>query len=122
MRNILSIAALATLAACSSLQNLTPAPEKAKTPEEALVGIYNVTKADGTKMISSIAKDHSYTDSVRGEVTEWGTWALTDGKFCSTPETEGAKPGCVTLSEPAADGTITVTADDGTVMTAKKLS
>jgi hypothetical protein len=103
------VAALATLAACSASEP-APAPEKAQTPEEALVGTYDV------------AKDHSYTDAVRGEVTEWGSWALTDGKMCSTPQGEGAKPGCVTLSEPAEDGTITVTADDGTVMTAKKLS
>jgi hypothetical protein len=121
MRNILLVAALATLSACGSSEP-SAAPAKAKSPEEAVVGTYNVTMADGTKMLSSISHDHTYTDSVRGEVTEWGTWAVKDGKFCSTPESEGAKAACVTLSDPAKDGTITVTADDGTVMKAEKLS
>lgn len=121
MRNIILIAALAALSACGSAEP-GPAPEKPKSPEEAIVGTYNITMADGTMMLSSIARDHTYTDSVRGQVTEWGTWALKDGKFCSTPETDGAKPACITLSEPAKDGTITATADDGTVMKAEKLS
>jgi hypothetical protein len=121
MRNILLIAALASLSACGSSAP-SPAPEKPKSPEEAVVGMYKVTMPDGSMMISSIAKDHNYTDSVNGQVSEWGTWALKDGKFCSTPETEGAKPSCMTMSEPAADGIITVTADDGTVTKAEKLS
>jgi chitinase len=120
MRNIFLIAGVATLAACSAAAP-TEEPAKAKTPEEAIIGTYDVTKADGKKMLSSVAPDHSYTDSEGGTVSEFGTWALKDGKFCSTPTSAGAKAMCVTLSEPAADGTITITADDGTKMTAKKL-
>jgi predicted small lipoprotein YifL len=121
MRNILLVAALVTLSACGASAP-TKAPEKQKSPEEAIVGMYKVTMPDGSMMISSITKDHNYIDSVSGQVTEWGTWTLKDGKFCSTPQTEGAKPSCISLSEPAADGTITVTSDDGTITKAEKLS
>jgi len=120
MRNIIAFAALAALAACSSSQP-SEAPETPKTAEEEMAGNYQVTMPDGTERVSFIAKDGTYTDTVRGAVVESGRWELKDGKFCSTPETEGVEPYCAKLSDPAADGTITATNDDGSVVKVKKI-
>ena len=121
MRKFALLCLAATLAGCSAAESAEEAPPKPKTPEEMLVGTYNVVMADGTKMISSIAKDRTYTDAVDGAVTEWGTWEIRDGKVCSTPAIDTVKPYCATVSEPGADKVITITADDGSVMKATKL-
>ncbi len=124
MKKIALLCAVMTLAACSGSEpSEAPASEQAaKTPEEAMPGTYEVTMKDGTKLLSSIAADHSYTDLVRGEVTEWGSWAITDGKTCFTPETEGAKPSCFTIGKAEADGIATATPDEGDPVKIRKLS
>ncbi|KPL67511.1 hypothetical protein SZ64_04955 [Erythrobacter sp. SG61-1L] len=112
------------LAACSGTdgESQTSAPETPKTPEEAALGTYEVTQADGTKMTSVISADRTYTDAIRGEVVEWGSWEIKDGKTCFMPETEGKEPACYTDSEPDADGAFTSTPDDGDPVQVRKLS
>lgn len=122
MKKLALLCLAATLAGCSAAESTEEAPAKTKTPDEMLVGTYNVTKPDGSKMISAISKDHTYTDAVQGQVSEWGTWAIKDGKMCTTPATEDAKPACFTVSEPGADREVTITAEDGSVMKATKIS
>ncbi|WP_156313522.1 hypothetical protein [Erythrobacter sp. SG61-1L] len=124
MRKIALLCVAFVLAACSGTdgESQTSAPETPKTPEEAALGTYEVTQADGTKMTSVISADRTYTDAIRGEVVEWGSWEIKDGKTCFMPETEGKEPACYTDSEPDADGAFTSTPDDGDPVQVRKLS
>jgi len=119
MRKIILFCAAATLAACSGSK---PAQEVVQTPEAAAIGTFNVAMADGSKRLSILTADHNYTDSVEGQVVEWGTWAIEDGKVCFAPKTEDVKAMCITLGKPAEDRTLTVTFEDGTQLKATKIS
>lgn len=124
MRKIALLSAALILAACSGSENESQkaAPETPKTPEEAAMGTFEVTNADGSKMTSVVSSDRSYTDAIRGEVVEWGTWEIKDGKTCFTPQTEGKKPNCYTSGTPAEDGSYTATPDEGDPVKIRKLS
>ncbi|OJW75630.1 MAG: hypothetical protein BGO57_06120 [Sphingomonadales bacterium 63-6] len=124
MRKIALLSAALILAACSGSESESQkaAPETPKTPEEAAMGTFEVTNADGSKMTSVVSSDRSYTDAIRGEVVEWGTWEIKDGKTCFTPQTEGKKPNCYTSGTPAEDGSYTATPDEGDPVKIRKLS
>ncbi|MCB5424601.1 hypothetical protein H0274_04970 [Altererythrobacter sp. CC-YST694] len=124
MKKIALLSAALILAACSGSESESQkaAPETPKTPEEAALGTFEVTNADGSKMTSVVSPDRSYTDAIRGEVVEWGTWEIKDGKTCFTPETEGKKPNCYTNGAPAEDGSYTATPDEGDPVKIRKLS
>lgn len=124
MRKIALLSAALILAACSGSESESQkaAPETPKTPEEAAMGTFEVTNADGSKMTSVVSSDRSYTDAIRGEVVEWGTWEIKDGKTCFTPQTEGKKPYCYTSGAPAEDGSYTATPDEGDPVKIRKLS
>lgn len=124
MRKIALLGAALVLAACSGSESESQqaSAEPPKTPEQAALGTYEVTQPDGTKMTSVIAADRSYTDAIRGEVVEWGTWEIKDGKTCYTPQIEGKKPVCYSSGEPAEDGTFTATPDEGDPVKVRKLS
>lgn len=124
MRKIALLGAALILAACSGSESESQkaAPETPKTPEEAAMGTFEVTNADGSKMTSVVSSDRSYTDAIRGEVVEWGTWEIKDGKTCFTPQTEGKKPNCYTSGKPAEDGSYTATPDEGDPVKIRKLS
>ncbi|HTN14269.1 MAG TPA: hypothetical protein VL094_05645 [Sphingomonadaceae bacterium] len=124
MRKIALLSVALVLAACSGSESESQkaASEAPKTPEEAMLGTYEVTQPDGTKMTSVVAADRSYTDAIRGEVVEWGTWEIKDGKTCYTPEIEGKKPLCYAQGEVGEDGTFTATPDEGDPVKMRKLS
>ena len=125
MRKIALIAALSMLAACSQKTE-----EKKETPAEPVAeaapapaadsgtapGTYDVKMADGTMGTTTINADGTYVDTdAKGKQVK-GLFATHDGKDCFDPE--GDEMGmCWAVSKPAADGSFTATADDGTVVT-----
>jgi hypothetical protein len=116
------VLAATTVAACS---NKAPeAPPGDAAPVEISAGSYDVTQADGTRMISVLSANGTYIDSVTGAVVENGTWERKDnGSTCFTPaEGSSGKPACFTTSGAAADGSFTITPDSGDPMKVKKIS
>lgn len=84
-------------------------------------GTYEVTNADGVVVESSVLNaDGTYIDSAAdGTVLAEGTWAVTDGKTCFSPTTEGVEAMCFTLTTPAEDGSFTATPDEGEPVTVR---
>ena len=125
MKKIILLAALSMLAACSQKTE-----EKKETPAEPVAeaapapaadsgttpGTYDVKMADGTMGTTTINADGTYVDTdAKGKQVK-GLYATHDGKDCFDPE--GDEMGmCWAVSKPAADGSFTATADDGTVVT-----
>lgn len=129
MKKLATIACVAMLAACSPGGGEAPAAEEtAAAPEPAAAatsangspaGTYTVVLADGTTGTSVLNPDGTFSDTAAdGSVTQ-GTWAVTDGKTCFTPDTEGAKQECWTESAPGPDGSFTATSDEGVTVTVK---
>jgi hypothetical protein len=136
MRSLVLIAATVALSACSQGADETPAPaettDAAAAPADAAgatggtsalaaadaAGTYTVTWADGTTTSTTINADGTYVDMMGDEETARGVWAVKEGKSCLTPE--GGAELCWTDSAPAADGSWTATADDGTTVTVVK--
>lgn len=127
MRNLILVMAPLALAACGEAAE-EPAPVEEPVVEETAAamtsangsapGAYTVTMADGSTITSTLNGDGTYVDTdATGAVTEEGTWAVVDGKTCFTPTTEGATAMCYTESAPGADGSFTVTPDEGEPMT-----
>lgn len=122
----LAILPLTVLAACSS----EPA-EEAATEEPVAVeavtaangspaGAYEATAVDGTVTTTTLNADGTYTDvDAEGATVAEGTWAVTDGKTCFTPTTEGVDAMCYTETAPAADGSFTATPDEGDPLTVR---
>lgn len=129
MRKLMMIAAPLALAACAQ-----EAPEPEAVTEEVAATTEAVmttangsavplttenSNADGPTGITTLNADGTYADTgVDGEVTE-GTWEVVDGKTCFTTGEEEAI--CWTESEPAEDGSFTVTSDAGVVQTVKPI-
>ena len=125
MKKIILLATLSMLAACSQ-----KAEEKKEVPAEPVAaaapapaadsgtapGTYDVKMADGTMGTTTINADGTYVDTdAKGKQVK-GLYATHDGKDCFDPE--GDEMGmCWAVSKPAADGSFTATADDGTVVT-----
>lgn len=129
MKKLVLLAGVAALAACSQAE--APAEQETPTAEAAPVtvangtpvGTFNVTAADGTESTTVINADGTYHDNdADGKMTAEGTWAVTDGKTCFTPSTEGAETMCFTESAPAADGSFTATPDKGDPVTVRPAS
>ena len=128
MKNLALCLALAPLAACHQNQAASPitqaaAAESAPVPaSHAGPGTYSVTEIDGTKMTTVLADDHTYTNTVHGQRTEAGAWAVVGGRTCLTPsEGEGAIARCYTDAPLARDGTFIATPDHGDPLTIKKI-
>ena len=123
MRIVLTLAAVAALAACSE-----PAPESAPADtaeapapmvaEGVMPGTYAVTDADGGAATTTINADGTYVD-IDAEGTETrGTYVRRDGQDCFDPEGDEAEM-CWTVTTPDADGTFTATSADGTTVTVR---
>ena len=68
----------------------------------------------------TINEDGTYSDTAAdGTVIAEGTWAVTDGKTCFTPNTEGEEAMCYTETAPGADGSFTATPDSGDPVTVR---
>lgn len=127
-RIVLALVPLTILAACSSEPAEEPATEEtAATEAPALTsangspaGAYEAVAADGTVTTSTLNADGTYTDvDAKGAIVAEGTWAVTDGKTCFSPTTEGVEAMCYTETAPAADGSFTATPDKGEPVTVR---
>ena len=124
-RIVLALVPLTILAACSSEPAEEPAAEETVAAEATAAngspaGAYEATAADGTVTTTTLNADGTYTDvDAAGTTVAEGTWAVTDGKTCFTPTTEGVTPMCYTESAPAADGSFTATPDEGEPVTVR---
>jgi hypothetical protein len=123
MKRLILVAALPmALAACGEAaeeSDDTPTEEAAPAAEAtptSSAGTYEVTMKDGTKFTSVLNADGTYADTdADGKVQESGTWEdRDDGKTCFDSEGGDDKIICFTLGEPAEDGSMTATPDDGT--------
>lgn len=127
MRKLIVLASVFALAACGG--ETAEEPAAVETPEAAApatvangsgAGTYTVTTADGTEFTAQINEDGTYSDTAAdGTVMAEGTWAVTDGKTCFTPTTEGVEPECFTESPAGEDGSFTATSDAGDVVTVR---
>jgi hypothetical protein len=125
---VLALIPLTVLAACSSEPAEEPAVEDTAAAEAAALaaangsppGVYEATAADGTVTTTTLNADGTYTDvDAEGNTVAAGTWAVTDGKTCFTPTTEGVEAMCYTETAPAADGSFTATPDEGDPVTVR---
>lgn len=133
MKKILAMAMLVAVSACSKP---APAPEAeaSAAPEAAATNIaadgkpstgkFEVTHADGTKHISEVKPDGTYTTTdADGKVTDTGKWEQKSPEsYCETADKEGAKQKC--YSEKVDDkGVYTSTdPDDGEVSTVVRVT
>ena len=127
-RIVLALVPLTVLAACSSEPAEEPVAEETVAAEVTAangspVGAYEATAADGTVTTTTLNADGTYTDvDAEGNTVAAGTWAVTDGKTCFSPTTEGATPMCYTESAPAEDGSFTATPDEGDPVTVRPVA
>lgn len=125
MKKMVLIAALSMLAACSQKTEekkevaAEPSAEAAPAPAAdsgTQPGTYDVKMADGSMATTTINADGTYVDTDPKGKQVKGLYASHDGKDCFDPE--GDEMGmCWAVTKPAADGSFTATADDGTVVT-----
>ena len=137
MRKVLRLTSLVILAsAVAACGKSEPAPEAATSaaPADAAAtaaapvaklpaaGSYEWSSADGkAKGTTTINADGSYREVVNGGLPTAGIVSMVDGKTCFDPS--GDKPAeCSTDGEPAADGSFTSTAADGTVLNVKPVA
>jgi len=121
MKRLILIAALAgTLTACGEAaeESDDAATAAEATPTAAAAssaGNYDVTMADGTTFMATLGEDGTYMDmDAEGNVTEQGTWEdRADGKTCFDSEGGDDTVVCFTVGEPAEDGSMVATPDDG---------
>ena len=121
---LIAIVLVATaLAACSNNAAPEQSPSEAATIKVS-AGSYDITQADGSRLISVLNANGTYTDTVNGAVTESGTWAdKDDGATCFTPTDDSdAKAQCYTFSAPAEDGSFTATPSEGDPIKVKKIA
>jgi hypothetical protein len=122
MKRFAIVLAAMGLAACSNAAPESPPSEAA--PVEISAGSYDVTQADGTRMISVLDVNGTYVDTVTGAVVENGTWERKDdGSTCFTPaEGSSGTPTCFATSAAGTDGSFTITPDSGDPMKVKKIA
>jgi len=121
MHRFAIVVAAIGLAACS---NEAEVPAAQTEPVEMTAGSYDVTLADGSRMMSMLASNGTYTDTVSGAVVSTGAWEhRDDGSTCFTPSEGSAEaPTCMTTSAPDANGTFTATPDNGEPVKIKKIN
>ena len=130
MKNLMVIAAVAALSACSQQAEKTAEAEVAPVEAEApaatdsasLVGDYDVKTADGKMAKTTINADGTYVDTGPDGKESKGKIAMKDGKECFDPDGDEGEL-CWTSAKPGADGSFTSTSDKGetvTVTPAKK--
>ena len=116
-----SVAVLAVLSACSQEPEAPAAPveEVVAAPpvtKDSYVGQWNVTLADGSTHITTNNADGSFTRVMSDGTNDKGFWTFTAEQSCWMPE-NGVET-CYSISAPDAAGNLTLTAPDGSVVTA----
>lgn len=123
MNKLILLAGVALLASCGAKEEAA-APEGAASdaaPAEAAAapaapggpGVYDVTRPDGTKLVSTIKEDGTFERDY-GDRVEKGTWVAKGDQTCFVLEGETAES-CRTRGPAAADGSFESTEPDGSV-------
>lgn len=124
MKKFILIAGIALLTACSEKQEAA-APEAAASDAmpmdagaspavaAATPGVYDVTRPDGTKLVSTLGADGTYQRDF-GDKVEKGTWVSRGDQSCFDPEGDTAET-CYTRSPVAPDGSWQSTDPKGAV-------
>ena len=124
MKRLAIIVPLALLAACQA-RDEAAAPDAAATdamPVDAAStpaaaggtpGVYDVTRADGTKLVATLNADGTYQREM-GDSVEKGTWVARGNQTCFDPE-DDAPETCNTRGPAAADGSFESTNPEGAV-------
>jgi hypothetical protein len=119
------IACMATLAFVTACGQGGDDPAAVETTEaapaatmETYVGSWNVTYADGSIGTTTNNADGTFFRQLGDDTENAGTWTFTPEQSCWT--TEGGEPECYTISPADADGMITLTATDGSTVTARR--
>jgi len=106
MKKIILVAGIVTLAACSQPEATEDAAPTEEATEAAAAttaadggpsfGIFEVTLADGTKIVDTLSEDGTYeTKDADGKVIETGKWEQkSPEEYCATPDAEGAEQVC----------------------------
>lgn len=116
-RMLIATVLCGALAACGNPAEDSDEPMMAETTAaatgESWAGTYDVTNAQGTRFTATLNPDGTYEDTAAdGSLMVRGTWEDKDGKACFDAEGDGPVI-CYTVGEPAADGTMVATPDDG---------
>jgi len=118
-----SVAVLAVLSACSQEPEAPAAPvEEVAAPavtKESYIGQWNVTLADGSTHVTTNNPDGSFTRVMSDGTTDSGFWTFTAEQSCWTPE--GGVETCYAIGPEDAAGKLTLTATDGTIVTATRI-
>lgn len=130
MRNIILIAGLVALAACSKPAEPPAAAESSAAPvadasaaaSESPAGDYTFVDKDKKEGKVSIAADNSYVVTLPDGTVQKGTVSNKDGKACYDGEGDTPPTMCWANGKPAADGTWTATSDDGQVVTVTRVA
>lgn len=124
MKKLVIAASILALAACAKpAEEAAPAAEETAAPAaNEGAGTFEVTYADGSVGSVTTTEDGKFTATL-GDQSGAGTVTETDGKICF--DAEGDDPEqptrCWTNSEVGADGSWTSTADDGEVVTVRRV-
>jgi hypothetical protein len=110
MKQIMLIAALCTVGACSEreFETAPEASEVAAAPEvteplaadgQQAVGNYKITTSEGEVLMEELRADGTYTATIDGRVVETGNWVQKSPElYCYTKDEEGATEQCNTES------------------------
>lgn len=127
MKKFVTIAAVATLTACSQEAEKPAEPAAMESPEPAEAaenqldpfGTFDLKRYNGGKSIIVIRADGTYNDfSPDGATIDSGKFALKDGKYCFKPADEEAEEcwtwtrnedGSITAVEPNSGHKVTLT-------------
>jgi hypothetical protein len=129
MKKIVLFAAMAALSACNqNTSEPTPAPTETATPAAVAsaptmadrAGTYSYDDGKGVAGTTVLTVDGNYTDtSADGKTVETGIWNVDDaGRVCFDPKGDDPQQPnrCYAIGEPAADGTMDATGEDGLVV------
>lgn len=122
---LVSVAVLAVLSACSQEPEAPAAPVEEVIAAPAVtkadyVGEWTVTLADGATHVTTNNADGSFTRVMSDGTTDAGFWTFTAEQSCWTPD--GGVEACYAIGEEDAAGMLTLTAADGSIVTATRIA
>jgi hypothetical protein len=129
MKKFLIVAGVGLLSACNSNEPEPVAIEEETVMVEedapSMAGTYDGTTEEGGTWTSVLNEDGTYEDTTNGGITEAGTWAMVGEqvRFYRDVEEGGEDvENCYSTTEPAEDGTMTVTNTEGESWVVTKVS
>lgn len=131
MRNLVAVAALATLCACGQAEQADPAPEAqtetsaADVPDGGPVeGTFTVANEDGSTTTWTNNADGTYVATMADGSEAAGTFTMAGREYCYDPagDGEGLEEVCLAFADAAEDGSWVSTRPDGTQATVSRVA